>query len=100
MAEGLRLLCVLAHPDDESLGNGGILAKYASEGIATYLVTATRGEQGWFGDEAENPGPEALGRIREEELRCAAGVLGIAGLSLVPLVVVEAIKLLGLARRE
>ncbi len=32
MSNALRLMCVLAHPDDESLGNGGILAKYAAEG--------------------------------------------------------------------
>jgi len=35
MADELRLMCVLAHPDDESLGTGGILAKYAAEGSAT-----------------------------------------------------------------
>jgi LmbE family N-acetylglucosaminyl deacetylase len=70
-------LAVLAHPDDESLGNGGVLAKYAAEGLEVYLVTATRGEQGWFGDPDENPGPEALGEIRERELREAADVLGI-----------------------
>ena len=46
----LRLMCVLAHPDDESLGTGGTLAKYAAEGVATYLVTATRGERGRFGE--------------------------------------------------
>ena len=62
MKERLRLMCVLAHPDDESLGMGGTLAKYAAEGIETYLVTATRGERGWFGDEKEYPGPEALGK--------------------------------------
>ncbi len=45
----LKLLCIRAHPDDESLGLGGILAKYGAEGVETYLVTATRGEQGWFG---------------------------------------------------
>jgi LmbE family N-acetylglucosaminyl deacetylase len=73
----LRLLCILAHPDDESLGLGGILARYGAEGVDTYLVTATRGERGWFGPSDENPGPEALGRIREQELRDAAGVLGI-----------------------
>ena len=77
MADTLRLMCVLAHPDDESLGVGGTLAKYAAEGIETYLVTATRGERGWFGAETENPGPEALGRIREAELLAAANVLGI-----------------------
>src|SRR3989442_1357860 len=49
MADTLKLMAVLAHPDDESLGNGGILAKYAAEGVETYLVTATRGERGWFG---------------------------------------------------
>jgi LmbE family N-acetylglucosaminyl deacetylase len=74
----LRLLCVLAHPDDESLGLGGILAKYGSEGIGTYLVTATRGEMGWFGPPEENPGPAALGKIREQELMEAAKVLGLA----------------------
>lgn len=77
MTNNLKLMCVLAHPDDESLGMGGTLAKYAAEGIETYLVTATRGERGWFGDEKEYPGPEALGRIREDELLSAAKELGI-----------------------
>ncbi len=77
MAETLKLMAVLAHPDDESLGAGGILAKYAAEGIETSLVTATRGERGWFGDERENPGFEGLGQIREAELQAAAEVLGI-----------------------
>lgn len=72
-----KLLAILAHPDDESLGNGGILAKYAAEGIETYLVTATRGERGWFGDESDHPGLEALGKTREAELFAAAKVLGI-----------------------
>jgi LmbE family N-acetylglucosaminyl deacetylase len=82
MPNDLRLMCVLAHPDDESLGLGGILVKYASEGVATHLVTATRGELGWFGEEAENPGPEELGRIREGELADAAKVLGLRDVSL------------------
>src|SRR5216684_8395619 len=77
MSDQLKLMCVLAHPDDESLGNGGILAKYAAEGVETYLVTATRGEHGWFGDESEYPGLEALGKRREAELLAAASVLGI-----------------------
>ena len=41
----LKLMAVLAHPDDESLGTGGSLAKYGSEGVETYVVTATRGER-------------------------------------------------------
>lgn len=45
MTEQLRLMAVLAHPDDESLGLGGALARYAAEGVETYLVTATRGER-------------------------------------------------------
>jgi LmbE family N-acetylglucosaminyl deacetylase len=77
MTNTLKLMAVLAHPDDESLGVGGILAKYAAEGIETSLVTATRGERGWFGDEHAYPGVEALGQIREAELRTAAEVLGI-----------------------
>ena len=77
MTKKLRLMCVFAHPDDESLGNGGVLAKYAAEGIETYLVTATRGERGWFGSQEEYPGLKALGKIREAELYAAAEVLGL-----------------------
>jgi LmbE family N-acetylglucosaminyl deacetylase len=73
----LRLLCVLAHPDDESLGTGGILARYAAEGVETSLLMATRGERGWQGDERDNPGPQALARLREAELQAAAKALGL-----------------------
>src|SRR3954470_399973 len=75
MGEPLRLMCILAHPDDESMGTGGALARYAAEGVETYLITATRGEYGWQGDPAENPGPEALGKLREQELCEAAKIL-------------------------
>src|SRR6266540_1344362 len=79
--DALRLLCVLAHPDDESIAVGGVLAKYAAEGVETYLLTATRGERGWFGDPAAYPGPQRLGEIREGELRAAASVLGLRELT-------------------
>jgi LmbE family N-acetylglucosaminyl deacetylase len=74
-------MAVLAHPDDESLGFGGTLARYASEGVETFLVTATRGERGRYqghapGD-AAHPGAVELGRIRERELRAAAAALGV-----------------------
>ncbi len=77
MPSGLRLMCVLAHPDDESLGTGGVLAKYGREGIGTYVVTATRGERGRFDDTGVSPGPEIVGRAREAELRAAANELGV-----------------------
>ncbi len=77
MTEPLRLLAVLAHPDDESVALGGLIAKYAAEGVESFLLTATRGQRGWFGDEQTYPGPEYLGQVRESELRAAAEVLGI-----------------------
>ncbi len=68
-----RLMAVLAHPDDESLGIGGTLARYASEGVETFLLTATRGDRGRYRDhrsgDAQHPGPSALADIRERELR-------------------------------
>ena len=73
----LKLMAVLAHPDDESLGIGGTLAKYAGEGVETYLVTATRGERGRFGESGERPSPDVVGHVREAELREAARVLGV-----------------------
>jgi LmbE family N-acetylglucosaminyl deacetylase len=74
-------MCVLAHPDDESLGTGGALAQSAAEGVATYLVTATRGERGRFGDGLESPGPEIVGKTRAAELMAAARELGIREVS-------------------
>ena len=77
----LKLMAVLAHPDDESLGFGGTLATYAAAGVETSLVMATRGEAGRYGEHRrgspEHPGPDALARIREGELRAAAAILGI-----------------------
>lgn len=80
MTETLRMLAVFAHPDDESMGMGGTLAKYAAEGVETHLVCATRGERGWFRPEEQNPGPGALGWLREQELENAVRELGMKGL--------------------
>jgi N-acetyl-1-D-myo-inositol-2-amino-2-deoxy-alpha-D-glucopyranoside deacetylase len=41
-----RLLLVHAHPDDESIGQGATMAKYAAEGRGVTLVTCTAGEMG------------------------------------------------------
>lgn len=79
-------MAVLAHPDDESLGVGGTLAKYASEGVDVFLVTATRGDAGRYRGlpptDPGHPGPETLAKIRETELRTAASALGVREVSL------------------
>jgi LmbE family N-acetylglucosaminyl deacetylase len=82
MKKPFRLLAVLAHPDDESLGFGGTLARYAAEGVESYLVTATRGERGRFGSLGKVCDPAEVGRAREAELRAAAAVLGIREVSI------------------
>jgi LmbE family N-acetylglucosaminyl deacetylase len=77
MNDSLKLMAILAHPDDESMGIGGTLARYAAEGVETYLVTATRGERGWIGEPDANPGLQVLGEIREHELLAATDALGL-----------------------
>lgn len=77
MADPLRLMAILAHPDDESLGVGGVLARYAAEGVATHLVTATRGQRGRYFDNDHRPSDDEVGRVREGELREAAEALGV-----------------------
>jgi len=72
------LLAVLAHPDDESFGMGGTLALYASRGAEVHLVCATRGEVGEVAPELLK-GFNSIAELRESELRCAAGILGLAG---------------------
>lgn len=70
------LLAVFAHPDDEAFGTGGTLARCAAAGAAVTLVCATRGEVGEIADERLAT-RETLGRVREEELRCAAATVGV-----------------------
>lgn len=77
MAGTLKLMAIFPHPDDETLGLGPTFARYSAEGVETYLVCATRGDQGWMGPPEEDPGAAELGRIREGELRCAAEKLGL-----------------------
>jgi len=78
----LKLMAVLAHPDDESLGFGGTLARYSAEEVETYLITATRGERGRFFSPDSKAEPAEVGRVREAELRAAAAVLGIREVSI------------------
>lgn len=67
-----QILVILAHPDDESYGMGGTLAKYSHKGAQITLLCATRGEAGIPGKE-----PEEAGQIRERELLQAVEHLGV-----------------------
>jgi N-acetyl-1-D-myo-inositol-2-amino-2-deoxy-alpha-D-glucopyranoside deacetylase len=59
-----RLLLVHAHPDDETIGTGATMARYAAENVLVTLVTCTLGEEG----EVLEPGLEHLAADREDGL--------------------------------
>ncbi|TDD84606.1 PIG-L family deacetylase [Actinomadura rubrisoli] len=86
MEHELTLMAVHAHPDDEVLGTGGLLARCAAEGVRTVLVTCTNGEQGddSGGLKPGEPGHDAAGvaERRLAELRESAGHLAIGDLEL------------------
>jgi LmbE family N-acetylglucosaminyl deacetylase len=69
-----RVMVVTAHPDDSEFGAGGTVAKLAREGRDVTYVIVTNGNKG-SGDRTMTP--ERLARIREEEQRNAARVLGV-----------------------
>ncbi len=86
MSEELTLMAVHAHPDDEVLGTGGVLARCADESIRTVLVTCTNGEQG-DGPDGVKPGQQGHdeAHVRERriaELRDSAAQLGVTHLEL------------------
>ena len=82
LSQPRRLMAVLAHPDDESLGVGALLATYAARGVETYVLTATRGERGRFFTNDQRPSDSEVGRVREAELRAASRVLGVQEVAL------------------
>jgi len=75
------LLALHAHPDDESLSMGGVLAKYSAAGEHVVVVTATGGEVAtiYNHDDPESLRPR-LREIREAELRTACDILGVSAL--------------------
>jgi len=82
----LTLMAVHAHPDDEAIATGGILARYSAEGIRTVLVTCTNGEQGDASGGAK-PGeaahdPQTVAATRLVELHKAVEYLGVGHLEL------------------
>lgn len=81
MADARVILCVFAHPDDESFMAAGVVCKYREEGARVALVTATLGEEGGAGDPPVCT-REELPAVREAELRRAVEILGIDSLDL------------------
>lgn len=73
------LLAVHAHPDDESITTGGILARYAAEGVRTVVATCTGGDVGAIRDPSL-ASADTLGTVRLRELAEAARILGVARL--------------------
>ncbi|TFB69051.1 GlcNAc-PI de-N-acetylase [Cryobacterium glaciale] len=73
------VLFVHAHPDDETISTGGLIAYLAGRGIRISLVTATRGERGEVVAGPLSPlvGTPALAEERERELERAARTLGV-----------------------
>jgi LmbE family N-acetylglucosaminyl deacetylase len=73
---GLKLLCVVAHPDDECFAFGGALALAADAGVETHVICLTDGQS------ASNRGAarsaEELGQIRRAEFVASCKVLGVA----------------------
>jgi LmbE family N-acetylglucosaminyl deacetylase len=79
-------MAVHAHPDDEALGTGGVLARYADEGVRTILVTCTNGElgDGLGGSKPGEPGHDEKDVVarRHQELLASCKILGISHLEM------------------
>lgn len=69
------LVAIFAHPDDETLV-APALARYAREGVRVFLVIATDGRRG-ANSHAKIPAGDSLAKVRADEARCSARVLGL-----------------------
>ncbi|MFC7492910.1 MULTISPECIES: N-acetyl-1-D-myo-inositol-2-amino-2-deoxy-alpha-D-glucopyranoside deacetylase [unclassified Nocardioides] len=82
MSTDQRILLVHAHPDDESIGQGATMAKYAAEGRHVTLVTCTAGEMGEILvpdlEHLAADRDDRLGEHRKGELADAMAALGVA----------------------
>ena len=77
----LSVLAAFAHPDDEGFGSGGTLAMLTARGAQVTLVCATNGDVGEISDPALAT-PANLYQVRQEELRRAMAVTGVADVRL------------------
>ncbi len=76
MEPALGLLCVHAHPDDEVIATGGILARYAVEGLRTAVVTCTNGDRGEIHNMDADATRPRLAEVRRAELAESLRLLG------------------------
>jgi mycothiol S-conjugate amidase len=75
--DGLRLMHVHAHPDDEASKGAASTAKYVAEGVRVRVVTCTGGERGDILNPSLEVDPAALADLRREEMARAARILGV-----------------------
>ena len=78
--EPLRLMCVHAHPDDESSKGAPAMAKYLAEGVEVLVVTCTGGERGDILNPRLKDDPEVLRditEVRRREMAAAVEILGV-----------------------
>lgn len=76
MAETKKILLVTAHPDDETFGMGGTIAKYQAEGVDISVVCATKGEVGEADAELLMQ-YDSMADLRVAEMRNALQILGV-----------------------
>ncbi len=80
MAPGYRLMCVHAHPDDESSKGAATMAKYVDGGAQVLVVSCTGGERGDVLNPALKDDPHIqrdLAQVRRDEMKRAQEVLGV-----------------------
>ena len=75
MEQMTPVLVITPHPDDAEGGAGGTIARWTKQGRQVVLVVCTNGDKGTSDYTVK---PADLAKIREEEQRQAAAVLGIA----------------------
>ena len=78
-SESLRLMCVHAHPDDESSKGAATMARYATEGVDVLVVTLTDGSRGSVLNPAmDRPEVQAnITEVRAAEMDRAREILGV-----------------------
>lgn len=70
------MLVVAAHPDDELLGCGGTIARFASEGCDIHIAVLADGEGSRHGDPRTSPSLQEQRATRRAAAQLGAGIIG------------------------